>query len=216
MLNVKMKELLTILILIMSLSAGGTHWLTYYVYYETEYMQGPWTRTDLLKESGYKFLASEAFEDLFGSEDKELVNQMLHRLKNKKPEIYNWNYDITFQGDTVILKTKEKIEKIETVKNEITATLTLNNFKAVTFHFTDQQETWTINDLTLPYLDLVTGRSKTHEPSEKPGRIDAKAQVDKVQTNGAPDKERDSTPWLVISGILNIGLIGLLIMKRKK
>ena len=209
----KMKGLLTILTLLISLSASATHWLTYYVYYETEYIQGPWTRADILEKSKYKYLTLEAHEDLFGTEDTDLVNKMLSRLKERKPDTYDWTYDLTFQGDTVVLTPKGQIEKLETVKNEITATLTLNNFKAVTFHFDNKQETLTINDLTLPYLDLVTGQPKI-TTSDK---IDAKEQIDNTQSNETPEnKDHPLTIWLIISGFLNIGLIGLLMIKKIK
>ncbi|MDA9908849.1 hypothetical protein N9C86_02760 [Schleiferiaceae bacterium] len=215
----KMKGFLTILTLVISLSASATHWLTYYVYYETEYIQGPWTRTDILERSKYKYLASEAFEDLFGSEDADLVNKILSRLKEKKPNTYNWTYELTFQDDTVILTPKGQIKELETVKNEITATLTFNNFKAVTFRFADNQETLTIEDLTIPYFDLVSGQQQKIEPAEEQETIKDIVDTQKhdyIQTNKTLDKEGDwLTIWLIISGILNIGLIGMLLMKKK-
>lgn len=211
-----MKGILILLTLFTSLNANATHWLTYYVYFETEYLQGPWSRTDILEKSKNKYLTSVAFEDLFGTVDADLVGKMLARLKNNKPETYDWTYDLSFRGDTVILTTKDQINELETVKNEITATLTLNNFKAVTFRFHGGQETWTIDDLTLPYLDLVMGQPKTSEPTVEK-EIKETTNTEIIQNKEKTNKE--SNPlflWLVISGIVNIGLIMLLTMKKKK
>ena len=217
-----MKITLTILSLIISLNANATHWLTYYVYFETEYIQGTWTRTDILEKSEYKYLAPEAFEDLFGSEDKDLINKLISRLKEKKPNTYNWNYDLTIQNDTVILTPKRKIEQLETVKNEITATLILNNFNAVTFDFEDTQETLTLADLTLPYFDLIETEKKDIKEVEMAeamttDKTEAEKLIETRQTKEMPAKDDNSlTILLIISSILNLGLIGLLIFKRRK
>jgi hypothetical protein len=215
----KMKIIFTILTLIISLGANATNWLTYYVYFETEYIQGTWTRTDILEKSEYKYLAPEAFEDLFGSENEDLVNKMISRLKKKNPKMYNWSYDLTIQDDTVILTPNGKIEQWATVKNEMTATLMLNNFKAVTFDFGDTQETLTLADLTLPYFDLIETKNKDIKIVEPitTDKMVTENLTETTQTKEVPDKEDNSlTILLIISGILNLGLIGLLIFKRNK
>lgn len=206
-----MKVFLTILTLTISLNSFATEWLTYYVYFETEYSQGTWTRTNILEQSNYKYLTVEAYEDLFGSEDEQLVDKFLSRLKTKKPDLYKWKYNLTFKGDTVVITTKEKPENIATIKNEITATLTFNNFKAVTFNFGDNSETLTNKDLTLPYFDLVskhitqtTETTEIQQPSER------------NQTVQPTETKNPLTPWLIISIIFNFGLVGLLIMNRLK
>jgi len=219
--NANMKGFLTILTLVISLSVNATHLLTYYVYYETEYSQGPWKRLNILEESDYKYLAPESFTDLFGSEDIDLVNKMISRLKDNKPDVYNWNYEVSFSEDTVILTTKAEIEKFETVKNEITATLTLNSFKAVTFRFNNLQETLTIDDLTLPYLDLVKAKRDKNEPSTSQGltknTAEIKVENNPKQQNEIKNEEGSSlTIWLIISVIINVGLVALLIMKKKR
>ncbi len=206
-----MKILLTILTLTISFNSFATEWLTYHVYFETEYIQGPWTRTDILEQSKYKYLAVEAYEDLFGSENEQLVQKFISRLKDKKPDLYNWTYNLNFQDDTVIITTKEQPKNVETIKNEITATLTFNNFKAVTFNFGDTSETLTNNDLTLPYFDLVskqitqtTGVKKEQEP------IGQNQMVEPTKT------KNPLTTWLIVSIIFNFGLLGLLTMKKLK
>jgi len=206
-----MKVFLTILTLTINLNSFATEWLTYYVYFETEYSQGTWTRTDILEQSKYKYLTVEAYEDLFGSEEAQLINKLLSRLKEKKPDLYNWTYNLNVQSDTVVITTKEQVKNIETIKNEITATLTFNNFKAVTFNFGDNSETLTINDLTVPYFDLIskqtiptTDRTKIQEP------------MNQNQTVVPTKTKNPLTTWLIISIIFNFGLVGLLMIRKSK
>jgi len=206
-----MKVFLTILTLTINLNSFATEWLTYYVYFETEYSQGTWTRTDILEQSKYKYLTVEAYEDLFGSEEAQLINKLLSRLKDKKPDLYNWTYNLNVQSDTVVITTKEQVKNIETIKNEITATLTFNNFKAVTFNFGDNSETLTINDLTVPYFDLIskqtiptTDRTKIQEP------------MNQNQTVVPTETKNPLTTWLIISIIFNFGLVGLLMIRKLK
>ena len=107
-----MRVLLTILLFFISLNIRATHTLTYYVYVETEYTQGPWTRANLIDAWQYRYLAAEVHEDLFGSEATDLVNKLLSRLKEKKPEIYNWSYELTIQGDSVFITPKQTIKNM--------------------------------------------------------------------------------------------------------
>ncbi len=201
-----MKILLAFFLSITSLQATATHELTYFVYSEAEYIQGPWLRTDLLETSGFKFLSAEVYEDLFGSGDEAFVNKVLSRLKEKKPDLYKWDYTLSVQGDTVVITSQKTIQSFETVMNEITATLTLNRFKAVTFRIDGEQKTYTLGDLTLPYFDLVSGQSE--------------AIVSDNQTASSTEIKEPIKPlksqrvWLIISGILNVVFLGILIMKK--
>ncbi len=220
-----MKALLTILTMALCMSASATHWLTYYVYHEMFYEQGPWSRTDILESSEYKYLTAEAYNDLFGTVTVQLVDKMLSRLKDKKPAVYDWPYELGFQGDTVTLSINGPVAMWETIQHEVTATLTLNGFSAVTFKHAYRQETWTIADLTLPYLDLVNGPPSRGEPTAEQEQVEP-VQADSINTqdpmdadpiNGTPDEGRDPLKvWLLLSGLANVGLIGLLVMKRKK
>ncbi|MBC9813057.1 hypothetical protein H9Y05_11310 [Crocinitomicaceae bacterium CZZ-1] len=201
-----MKILLTLFMFMTGLCATATHELTYYVYSETEYIQGPWLRTDALEASGFKFLSATSYEDLFGSGDDALAGKLLSRLKEKKPDLYEWNYTLSFQGDTVIITPQKTIQSFETVMNEITATLTLNRFKAVTFQINGQQKTYTLTDLTLPYFDLVSGQPET---SGEPEIVSAEQTQDPVKP------QRNQRTWLIISGVLNVIFLGVLIMRKK-
>lgn len=201
-----MKILLTFCLFTTSLYATATHELTYFIYSETEYMQGPWSRTDLLETSNFKFLSAEAYEDLFGSGDADLVNKMLFRLKEKKPDVYNWDYTLSFQGDTVIITPQKTIQSFEIVMNEVTATLTLNRFKAVSFHINGQQKTYTLKDLTLPYFDLVSGQPEVIIPDDK--------ETSTTEFKDPVKPLKSQRVWLIISGILNVIFLGILIMKK--
>lgn len=218
-----MKKLFFIIIFSFSLSANATNWLTYYVYFETNYVQGPWSRFDILQKSDFKYLKPFEYEDLFGSEKVDMVNKMLFRLKGKKPDTYNWDYEINLINDTVILTSNNKIKDIETIKNEITATLTLNSFKAVTFQFPSYQETLTINNLTIPYFDLVVASPSISSDlsQSNPTQIDSNKALKPL--NSLKDQQFKIRPsWLsiglFISIILNIVLIAVLIKRniRKK
>lgn len=219
-----MKKIITLLMLTICFCTNATHQLTYIVYFETEYIQGPWSRLDLLVESDYKYLEAQSFEDSFGSIKADMVNKMISRLKDDKPDIYNWTYELSIEGDTVILTPNGQIKEIETIKNEITATLTHNNFSAVIFYFGEKKEVLTIDDLSLPYFDLVTKQQNKSEAKIQEVTIDTIYNIDTVQSqkvNIKPceDKEQEDnllSIWLIISGILNIGLIGFLMMKNKK
>jgi hypothetical protein len=206
-----MKVLLTFLTLTISLNSFATEWLTYYVYFETEYPQGTWTRTNILEQSNYKYLTVEAYKDLFGSRNEQLVDKFLSRLKTKKPDLYQRKYDLTFQGDTVVITTKENPKNIETIKNEIIATLIFNNFKAVQFNFGGKSETLTNNDLTVPYFDLVSKQtSQTTNTTKMEESSEQNESIEPTET------KNPLTTWLIVSIIFNLALFVLLTMKQFK
>ncbi|MBL0913790.1 MAG: hypothetical protein IBJ09_15600 [Bacteroidia bacterium] len=208
-----MKILFSILALFaISLPSFATEWLTYYVYVETGYTQGPWTRAELLGESEYRYLAAEPYEDLFGSGELQLAEKLLARLKSKKPDLYAWRYELSVQGDTVVLTTKDPLKNEETVKNEITATLTFNGFKAVSFRIAGRSETLTDRDLTIPYFDLVSKQPSAEAVPATPEEpaVQKQSDVEPMETKG-PAKT-----WLLISVAANLVLVVLLVRKMTK
>ena len=200
------------LLLMVNLNLKATHNLTYPVYFENEYIQGPWSRIGDLEESNYKYLAPEFFEDILGTEQIDLVKKMLFRLKERKPEVYNWNYEIIVRNDTVLLSITDTITQYELVKNEITATLTLNGFKAIIYKQFDRTEILTINDLTVPYFDLVDGNllDKPHNIEINRCNPNAKhlhnADISKEQNN-KKGRFEDVNIWFLISVFFNIFLL---------
>lgn len=194
-----MKSIFTIFTFIISLNVYATHWLTYFVYFEDDYVQGPWTRADELKSSDYKYLSVETYEDLFGSEEADFVNKVVSKLKEKKPELYSWTYDLSFENNRVIFSMNNPPENLETIKNEVTASFIFNNYEAVVFNIGNQSDTLTIKDLTIPYFDLVSKQITS---------------VNQTQENASVKAENPLTIWFLVSIILNLALIGYLI-KRK-
>jgi hypothetical protein len=199
------KTLLSIILLFAGLDTGATHWLTYYVYFETTYLQGPWVRTDILAKSRYVYLAPRAYEDLFGTERYDLVEKMFSRLREDKPEVYDWDYQISLMGDTVVLKSEGPVRRRVTVANEVLATMTLNGFKVVRFEFDAWTDTCTLSDLTLPYFDLV----EPLRPGMEPGRDNILLDLQE------PGKNRP-VYWLVISVLLNVIMVGFLVFRSKR
>ena len=215
-----MKTILCILFLFQVLQAGATHWLTYYVYYETEYTQGPWSGSALLYRSDYRYLAPREYTDLFGTEPTDLVEKMLQRLGEIHPEAYTWSYELELHGDTVVFNTLRLPSAWERVRNEVTATLTLNGFKAVAFQLTDTTMTATLADLTLPYFDLVEPQRITSVTRKDALAPEAPAQgtspADELQVKEGDGSHGPMPAWLVLSLLLNLILgVALFLTKRK-
>lgn len=208
-----MKKILFLLLLFVSINATATHWLSYYVYSETQYLQGPWARTEVLSQSDYRYLAPHYYQDLFGTVEEDLVNKMISRLKELKPEVYHWDYHLSIHKDTVRLHISEQPQHFETIQNEITATLLLNDFDAITFDINDHKETLTLEDLTLPYFDLVSASKRNEERRDiSPGddkdedvkqEVDVGIFIDKI--NNQKGKSTISKEHKV--NLLSIGLI---------
>jgi len=194
--------------LLLCVHAQATHWATYYIYIETEYLQGPWSRMDALESSDYKYLSPILYENLFGTVQEDMVTTMISNLAENKPELYKWDYTVEINGDTVVLHIKEEIEQIETIKNEITSTLTLNSFSAVTFQLPGSTETLSINDIKIPFLDIVTQKqAETEQKIIEPGRS---SDLD------TPNEQTRFSIWFLMSIGLNILLIGILIYRIRK
>lgn len=202
--------LLSIVMITLRLNVLATEWCTYYVYYEAEYLQGTWTRAGLVEGSDYKYLAVQVFEDLFGSDDEQMARKFLSRLQEKNPELYNWQYELAVAGDTVIISSDITPGHEETIKNEITATFTFNNFQAVTFNFAGRSETRTNQDLTIPYFDLVSNKSDSTSRAAV-----VRQEIARPPTETAEHKQRPVMGWLIASGVLNLALLAVLLIRRR-
>lgn len=187
------KSFLLVLNMILCFNVNATHWATYFVYIETEHVQGPWCRMEMLESSDYKYLSPKQYEDLFGSEPEDMARTMISHLAENKPELYNWEYKLKVNGDTVIISIEEDIKKIETILNEITLTLTLNSFSAVTFQLPGSARTMILNDIKIPFLDLVINEHKAREEEHK--------------------EQSPFSIWLLLSIGINVILVGLLIYR---
>lgn len=215
-----MRRIFTILLFIPMLEVGATHWLTYFVYSESEYAQGPWSRTRILDQSDYRYLAPREYTDLFGTEPIDLVQKMMQRLGEIHPGNYDWTYELGVKEDTVELKTDVFPEAWGSVKNEVTATMILNGFRAVRFTTPDTTIISALGDLTMPYFDLVPPdrnrkgprvEAKSREPA-----VPVEASPDKVEMNEGAATRNPLTAWLVLSIMLNLILGFFLILKFRK
>lgn len=214
----KMRFPLVVLFLMMWSYVGAAHWMTYYVYHEAYYVQGPWSRTDLLRESGFRYLAAQQHEDLFGTERVQLVRKMLSRLQDQKPELYDWDYELEIRNDTAIIVPVVNVEPVETIKNEIIATLGVNGFKVVKFGKPGEEGIWTLQDLTLPFLDLVSP-SETAESGSQTREIHPRDSTDRhqdqIKEDKSPEENDQSNIWIFLftSALLNVILLVFLTRK---
>ena len=208
---------LIICFLLLNTSVFATHWLTYYVYHETEYVQGPWTKYNELNERQTTYLEAVHYEDLFGTVPEEFVMRVISRLREKKPESYQWDYETTVEDITVNIIPKSNIKEWETVKNELTATLNFNGYQTVKFVFEDSTTTLTIDDVNIPYFDLVLDNDSIV------GTVET-AQVDTVFIDRPTDTNMEEQPekevafplLLIISGMFNIILLVTLIVRDRR
>lgn len=136
----------------------ATEWAVYYIYVQTEYTQGPWIRTKILdKSGGYKYLYPKRHEELFGSEAIELANAIYSHLKKETehPELYKFQCSLSLLADTVVIQTEEVLPDLNAIKNELTASFTLNSFAAVKIIQHNKKIVYQLKDISIPYMDLV-------------------------------------------------------------
>ena len=214
-----MKRLLCILILFQGIQAGATHWLTYHVYYETEYIQGPWSRSQILNQSGYRYLAVREYTDLFGTEQVDLADKTISRLKELHPTAYEMDYTLEMSGDTVILELDPTAGSWDRIRNEVTATMTMNSFRAVCFRLPDTVVITTMADVDLPYFDLVpAGRRAadsdqvTREGHENPSDVPSPG----LTGNRKSTRQGILLPALLISIALNLIFIIVIVKRRRQ
>ena len=214
-----MNRFIILLLFFFSIKAGATHWLTYYVYVETEYVQGPWARTNLLARSDYKYLAPKVYEDLFGTMKEELAEKFMARLREEKPAVYDWDFEISLQGDTVCLEIQGSIDQQETVVNEVTATMILNSFDAVCFKDPGGAATYSLTDITLPLFDLVS--LKKEEPPVMEDVMTQDEPGNEMTQNDIQDDETSESKsplliWFILSVVLNLILVTWIIFRPGK
>ena len=166
-------------------------------------MQGPWTRTNILDKSGsYQYLHPKLFEELFSisGNGEDIANAIIYHLQKETPDRYKFNYVLSIISDTVIIQTNDSIADFEAVKNELTASYALNNFAAINIIQFGKPNLFRLNDVTVPYMDLVF---PTNEESL------AEAKHNNIQQNKFPI-------WLIISIFINVLLIILLLKPKSR
>lgn len=211
----EIKKLFILFLLFFTFNANATHWLTYYVYHETEYDQGPWIGVTIIENTNYKYLVPVAYSDMFGSENIEIAKKIVFRLKEKKPEIYNFEYEIAEKENEIILTINEEIKENQIVKNEIITSLINNGFTKVIFRFLKKEEVCTIKNVTLPYFKLQYNKNKASNSSKTSSYINKNKKTLKTNKNNLK-KEDTNRFWFVLSLLFNVLLILLIFVKKRK
>ncbi|MET0393800.1 MAG: hypothetical protein ABW019_11700 [Chitinophagaceae bacterium] len=196
-------------------SSLATEWAWYYIYVQKEYIQGPWTRADLLgKRDDYAYLHPQPFEELFGSEQQDLVNAIFRHLREETPERYTFRSSLSVSVDTVVIRTEDSIPDFDAVKNELVASFVLNNFAAVKIIQPGKVSLYRLGDLTVPYMDLVLPATGQAHQSSDNVQIDTAALNPAIETT--PEKPEKKLPvWLILSVGLNLVLIMFLLLRKR-
>src|SRR5690625_7142371 len=94
------------------------------------------------------------------------------------------------------------IKNHKTIKNELIATILLNNFDKLKLNYNQKSETLTLEDLTLPYMDLVIYQSQedTDETSTVDETLEAREET-------SSDESGSVNYWLIASASVNIACI---------
>src|SRR5690625_6383144 len=95
------------------------------------------------------------------------------------------------------------IKNHKTIKNELIATILLNNFDQLKLNYNQKSETLTLEDLTLPYMDLVFYQSQ--EDADETSTVE---EILEAREETSSDESSSLNYWLIASVILNIAFIG--------
>ena len=162
---------LTIFLFVFALNLKATHNLTYFVYVESQFLQGYWKDAGEVYESGDKFLYPYVYTDLFGTVKKDFYNKLLERLNEHhgfytavsldsntlKREGYREFYDTL----NFAVQPELTDAQIKTVKNELIATvLSAGECQAIRLKFYKNGEPqksgiYDYSDVDYPVFDLV-------------------------------------------------------------
>jgi hypothetical protein len=203
-----MKAILISLVLLVGTKVSATHWLTYYVYYESTYIQGPWQDAELLDHSDYVYLMPVQFEDLFGSESEDFVRKIFERLAENKPEEYDFEYEVKVTDTSVWITSPEIEDYSETVRNELTTSLCKNGFRAVLFGET--REVWNLEKVTAPFLEIPS-KSELNQSLDK-----TQASPNQNDANGKEQSNSRNLIYIVLSLSVVLNLVLLYYLTRNK
>ncbi len=157
---------------VIALTAKATHHMTYFVYVETQFVQGYWKDAANVYESGDKFLYPYSYTDLFGTVKKDFYNKLLERL-GEHHEIYSaislGSNKLKREGyrefyDTLNFAVQPKLNasQIKTVKNELTTTvLSAGECQAIRLRFYQNGElqdskVYDYSNVDYPVFDLIS------------------------------------------------------------
>lgn len=170
--SIDMKRIgLTLFLLVIAFSLKATQNLTYFVYVESQFLQGYWKDGGEVSKSGNKFLYPYRYTDLFGTVKKDFYNKLLERL-NEHHDFYtavsldsNTLKRVGYREfyDTLNFAVQPELTdaQIKTVKNELIATvLSAGESQAIRLKFYKNGEPqkssiYDYSDLDYPVFDLV-------------------------------------------------------------
>lgn len=199
---------LTLFLLVFAFSLKATQNLTYFVYVESQFLQGYWKDADEVYNSGNKFLYPHSYTDLFGTVKKDFYNKLLERL-NEHHDFYtavsldsNTLKKVGYKEfyDTLNFAVQPELtaDQIKTVKNELTTTvLSAGECQAIRLKFyqngqPEKSRLYDYSDLDYPVFDLVNmkrGRQRVTRVVEKHVRDTIyKTRTDTVKQ----EKEKDT------------------------
>jgi hypothetical protein len=218
-----MKRILVVfLFLICSKNIFATEILSYYIYIQTEYSQGPWLRTDVLDKLGsYNYLYIKEFEELFGSEKIDVANSIFMHLKKEteSPKLYKFKCDLSLLSDTVIIQTKDSVSNFILIKDELIASFIFNNFIAVKMIVNGQATIYSLKDISIPYFDLVYHTNNILQKNKQNNLskiYDTTIQVKEIENKVFNYTGNKFQIWFFISLLFNLILVFLFIRIRKK
>lgn len=213
-----MKYIVTFfLFIIIHCNAFATEWNLYYIYIQKDYVEGTWLRADLLDKSDYKYLHPKQFGGYYGMLGDGLAEDIVNHLRGETPERYKFKYTISCVKDTVLISTTDSIADFDAVKNELTASLIMNNFSTVRIIQKGKASSFHLEDISVPYMDLVFPekmRSVIKEDTDSVQR-DSTKMIDNISIS-TKSQDNKILVALIISLIGNVILIGLLLRNRKK
>lgn len=212
-----MKKCFVFLLLCFAITKNSlaTEWAWYYIYVQKEYIQGPWTRADLLSQrDDYAYLHPQQFEELYGADEEQMVLSIFGHLREETPERYTFRSSLSVSMDTVIIRSEDTIPDYDAVKNELIASFVLNHFKTVKIIQPGKVSLYGLRDLTVPYMDLVLPVARAAFQNRDSVRNDTPA-ADQAINEPVPGKTAKKWPvWLILSLLLNFVLVVLLLRKR--
>ncbi len=194
----------------------ATHTLWYYVYFQAEFIQGPWTGAELLPESSLYLEPKQFVIENAGSDPVLVPTYALEKLRENAPKQNAWEYEIEAAGDTLLIVTRQTITDFRRVKNEVIATMTHIGFPLVRFKTPDVDQVFSLQDVDLPFFELVEKQVQAPVVSSVPADT-ARTAAPPVPPPPAGNPHSHWPDWLVYGLFgLNAALIAWLILGRAR
>lgn len=205
------RYLIFLAFLFFKISANATETLTYFVYVQSDYLQGPWLRAESLYSlSQNQYLYPIRYDELFGTVPEQMTDAILNHLVLANPDRYTFGPHATIEGDTIVITTTSNITDSAEVKNELVTSYHFNGYPVLKLIEPGATRIYTLEDVSVPYFDL-NHFSTIDTANSNTGTIPSC----EVCATPNESKEKNKMIWLILSTILNIGLLILIFLRRK-